>query len=228
MRPSRVVPNHSTTRTRPSLTSLFEWEAVTLGDVAVRDGERSDEHQDSARSSIPPLERVCIGGRCTVRPARGQTQQQQMSDDEADEVGAKAADDYADEFADDDDYQFGKTSKKRKIEPLKNPGWCLVVKLTFKGIGGVMKFKDIFEPYADWIKHNEPTTLSYSYSTDDKDPKSVLLFERYADRDTAYLKIHKESDEFKKFRPALAALEPVIDGHSYWETGGFIAREENR
>ena len=130
-----------------------------------------------------PLERVCIGRRCTVRPARGQTQQQQMSDDEADEVGAKAADDYADEFADDDDYQFGKTSKKRKIEPLKNPGWCLVVKLTFKGIGGVMKFKDIFEPYADWIKHNEPTTLSYSYSTDDKDPKSVLLFERYADSD---------------------------------------------
>ena len=37
MRPSRVVPNHGTTRTRPSLTSLFEWEAVTLSDVAVRD-----------------------------------------------------------------------------------------------------------------------------------------------------------------------------------------------
>jgi hypothetical protein len=29
-----VVPHRSTTWTRPSLTSLFGWEAVTLGDVA--------------------------------------------------------------------------------------------------------------------------------------------------------------------------------------------------
>ena len=93
-----------------------------------------------------------------------------MSDDEAIGDDAKAADAYADEFADDDDYQFGQSKKKQKLLPLKNPGWCLVVKLTFKGIGGVMKLKDLFEPYAQWIKENEPTTLSYSYSTDDKNP----------------------------------------------------------
>jgi hypothetical protein len=58
--------------------------------------------------------------------------------------------------------------------------------------------------------------------------KAVMLFERYADRDNAYLKVHKESDEFKKFRPALAALEPEIDGTSYWESAGFMAREEGR
>ena len=29
-----MVPHRSTTPTRPSLTSLFEWEAVTLDDVA--------------------------------------------------------------------------------------------------------------------------------------------------------------------------------------------------
>ena len=33
-RPSLPLPDGSTTRSRPSLTSLFEWEAVTLGDVA--------------------------------------------------------------------------------------------------------------------------------------------------------------------------------------------------
>jgi hypothetical protein len=33
-KPSRVVPHRSTTLARPSLTSLFRWEAVTLGDMA--------------------------------------------------------------------------------------------------------------------------------------------------------------------------------------------------
>ena len=32
--PSRVVPHRSTTSARPSLTSLFGWEAVTLGGMA--------------------------------------------------------------------------------------------------------------------------------------------------------------------------------------------------
>ena len=35
--PSLPLPDGSTTPTRPSLTSLFEWEAVTLGDVAAHD-----------------------------------------------------------------------------------------------------------------------------------------------------------------------------------------------
>ena len=34
IQPSRVVPHRSTAWTRPSLTSLFRWEAVTLSDVA--------------------------------------------------------------------------------------------------------------------------------------------------------------------------------------------------
>ena len=32
--PSNPLPDDSTTTARPSLTALFEWEAVTLGDVA--------------------------------------------------------------------------------------------------------------------------------------------------------------------------------------------------
>ena len=39
IRPSHLLPDDSTTLTRPSLTSLFEWEAVTLGDVAAYEGE---------------------------------------------------------------------------------------------------------------------------------------------------------------------------------------------
>ena len=32
------------------------------------------------------------------------------------------------------------------------------------------------------------------------------------------------SDKFKEFRSALDALEPEIDGHSYYEDLGFMAR----
>ena len=37
-------------------------------------------------------------------------------------------------------------------------------------------------------------------------------------------KVHRESNEFKAFRPALDALEPEIDGHSYYEDLGYMAR----
>ena len=35
-------------------------------------------------------------------------------------------------------------------------GWCLLIKLKFKDMGRVMKFKDLFGPYAAYVKKNEP------------------------------------------------------------------------
>ena len=46
--PSHPLPDDSTTSTRPSLTSLFGWEAVTLGDVAACEGQ-------AHRQSISPF-----------------------------------------------------------------------------------------------------------------------------------------------------------------------------
>jgi quinol monooxygenase YgiN len=57
----------------------------------------------------------------------------------------------------------------------------------------------------------------------EKDPLCATIFERYADKETAFLEVHRGSDRFKAFRPALAALEPEIDGHSYYESAGFMA-----
>ena len=124
-----------------------------------------------------------------------------------------------------DDYGMPSTKRKKvEIEKPANPGWCLVVKLKFKDMGRVMKLKDLVGPYAAWIKKNEPTTLSYSLIFSDKDPLTATIFERYTDRDNAYAKVHKSSPEFLAFRPALAALEPEIDGHSYYEDLGFMTR----
>ena len=107
---------------------------------------------------------------------------------------------------------------------LRVAGWCLFVKLKFKDMGRIMKLKDLFGPYAAWLKKHEPTTLSYALDFSDSDPLTAFIVERYTDRDTAYLKVHKGSDKFKEFRSALDALEPEIDGHSYYEDLGFMAR----
>lgn len=104
--------------------------------------------------------------------------------------------------------------------------WCLVVKLKMSEEAKVAELKRFFGPYAKWIAENEPTTLAYELLVSDKDPLVVTIFERYADKDKAFLEIHRSSDEFKAFRPKLAALEPAIDGHSYYEVegGGFMVR----
>jgi len=144
-----------------------------------------------------------------------------MSDDEAEGADKKLEDAYAAELNDDDDDYDGAVKRAKVVKP----AWCLVTKLTFDSPEKVQKLKEIFEPYAGWIKANEPGTLSYSLVTSDKDPLQVMLFERYADRLDSYLVKHKQSTEFGRFRPALAALNPVTDERSYFESsGGFMAR----
>jgi hypothetical protein len=49
-----------------------------------------------------------------------------------------------------------------------------------------------------------------------QEPLRVLIYERYVDKQ-AYLEVHRTSAQFLQFRPALAALSPTIDGHSYFE-----------
>ena len=157
-----------------------------------------------------------------------------MSDDEADDAGARLADAYADEYEEDDiDYNSAgpkkkkvKTAGKQREEKSKQ-AWCLIVKMKFKDYGKVIKLKDIFEEFAAYIEANEPTTLAYQLMTSDKDPLTVTLFERYVDKDKAYVEIHKGSAEFAKFRPALAALDGELDGHSFYEGSGFMSRADD-
>ncbi|CAE8654676.1 unnamed protein product, partial [Polarella glacialis] len=89
----------------------------------------------------------------------------------------------------------------------------------------VQTLTEVFKPFVSYMKEHEPTTLAFEMMHSDKDPLQVLVFERYADKDEAYLKIHRASEAFLAFRSTLASLDPVIDGHSYWEGGsGFFER----
>ena len=62
IQPSRVVPHRSTAWTRPSLTSLFRWEAVSLDDVAAL-----EMHRVSGYKKKPPA----MPMRCAVKVAGG-------------------------------------------------------------------------------------------------------------------------------------------------------------
>ena len=161
---------------------------------------------------------------------------EQMSDDEADAVGAAEADAYAAEFADDDyvavaPAPIAATTGKRPREeeaaaaPVKG-AWCLIVKMKFDDAKKIETLKEIFSSLARYIKANEPTTLAYELMLSDKDPLVATIFERYADKEKAYLEIHRSSKPFERFRPKLAALAPEMDGHSYYEhgTAGFMQR----
>ena len=159
-----------------------------------------------------------------------------MSDDEADAKGAAEADAYAAEFAGDSDYDESVFAKPTLAPPAASTGkrpreeeptpWSLIVKLRFDSEQKVSKLKEIFETLATYIKASEPTTLAYELLLSDKDPLVATIFERYADKEKAYAEVHKSSSQFLTFRAALSALEPKIDGDSYYESSGagFINR----
>ena len=147
-----------------------------------------------------------------------------MSDDEAAGEDKKLEDRYADELGDDDGFDEPSAKKFKKAEV--KPVWTLSVRLTFDSAERVEACKKLVGAYAEWIKENEPTTLTYQLMHSDSDPLQISILERYVDKSYAYAVLHKTSPEFFKFRPALAALEPKIDGHSYFEPigVGFFSR----
>ena len=105
--------------------------------------------------------------------------------------------------------------------PVKGAFW-LVVSVVFQQAADVATFEKAFQPLADFVALQEFNTISYAYAKSDKDPKRILIFERYASK-SDYLDVHKASAPFLAFRPQLAALNAQVGGHSYYEGGlGFV------
>ena len=95
--------------------------------------------------------------------------------------------------------------------------------MTFRSSEDVEIFKAAFAPIAAIVKENEAGTLSYGLAVSDKDPRMVLIFERYTDKVDAYLRVHRSSESFQVFRPQLASLKANIAGESYIESDlGFV------
>lgn len=106
------------------------------------------------------------------------------------------------------------------------PPFSLLVKLKFSAEVHKQTFLKDIAPLCEYVKLHEPTTIAYEVLLSDKDDLHVVILERYQDKDNAFLKIHRNSESFLKFRPKLKALQDAgyveIDGDSYIDSGlGF-------
>jgi quinol monooxygenase YgiN len=108
---------------------------------------------------------------------------------------------------------------------LKDPAYVLVVKLKLKA-GSRQQFIDIFRPLAAFCEQKEPYTITYSLSTSEKDPDTIMIYERYRNKDD--LKItHDGSKEKAAFGELLAKSGLIVEKslEEYMETGvGYAFR----
>jgi quinol monooxygenase YgiN len=107
-------------------------------------------------------------------------------------------------------------------QTLKSAPFSLFVTLMFSEVQYKDQFLKDFATIAAYVRDHEPTTLAYETLQSDSNPLKVLILERYQDKENAYLKIHKSSQDFLDFRPKLKELKDAghvtIDGHSYVDT----------
>jgi|TARA_B110001469_G_C9602057_1_gene299193 quinol monooxygenase YgiN len=96
--------------------------------------------------------------------------------------------------------------------------WSLAVELTFSSEAKVRQMVEAIVPLVDYIRESEPTTLGYKVMRGDEDPLKIMIMERYVDKDDAYLKVHRSSQQFMDFKGKLRELAPEVDGHSFNES----------
>lgn len=117
-----------------------------------------------------------------------------------------------------------KSRKKNKANI--RAGFVLCVRLKFTSLDARDQFLHHFKLLSDAVAGNEPQTLSFQIMQADNDSLSLLLFERFLNKQDAYLTVHKCSDQFKRVKSFLNDLGPQcqMEGQSYIEieSHGFI------
>jgi len=107
-----------------------------------------------------------------------------------------------------------------------SPPFSLLVTLVFTSVEHKEQFLQFMAPLAKYVKEHEPGTIAYEVLQSDQNELQVMILERYKDKENAYAKVHKSSEQFLEFRPKLKALQDAghvtIEGHSYVDTSiGF-------
>lgn len=108
--------------------------------------------------------------------------------------------------------------------------FILSIEMKFRSEEGVKHFQRLFTEMAQWVRSNELSTTSYSFSSSDKDPLQALVFEQYVDYN-AYIEVHKTSSRFLEFKKSImkmnegdvvARLGWKMLGESYRHKAGFV------
>ena len=118
---------------------------------------------------------------------------------------------------------------RKRTEKRRVPPFSLLVTLDFTELPEKERFlRDLMPPLCQYIRRYESnTTLSYQILLSEKDPRQVMVLERYVDKETAYLQIHKSSTAFTTFRAQLQEMQDrgqvTIQGTSYYDAEiGFV------
>jgi len=113
--------------------------------------------------------------------------------------------------------------------PKRVPGqaWTLIVTVAFQSTQDLEAITKDWTQVAKYCAEYEPFLYHYEIGKSDSDPLKVHIVERYESKEK-YLNIHKNGEEFLKFRPKLKALQDggkvSIEGFSYQELGyGFVS-----
>ena len=115
----------------------------------------------------------------------------------------------------------------RKAEKKVKDAFILLVQMEFKSVADRVEAEEAWKPEALECWLNEPGTLSYELARSDKNERMIIFIERYADKEDAYLAVHKGSAAFAKFRPEISRLDPKISGESYIASDiGYMSRAE--
>jgi quinol monooxygenase YgiN len=104
-------------------------------------------------------------------------------------------------------------------ETVEKKAFVLLITMDFEVEADVAKFQEMFTPLAKYCLENEPRTLSYELSLSDKDPKRILIVERYVCK-ADLTDVHQKSAPFLEFKRLMGEvdLKRKTEGHSYYET----------
>jgi quinol monooxygenase YgiN len=109
---------------------------------------------------------------------------------------------------------------------MSEPAFSLFVTLKFSDSQFKEDFLRDIALVATHVRNSEPDTLSYEVLLSDKDDLTVVVMERYRDKEHAFLRVHRNSQPFQEFRPKLKAMQDdgkvTISGESFLDSGiGF-------
>lgn len=98
--------------------------------------------------------------------------------------------------------------------------WTLIVTLTFQSKQDMEHIIQDWDVVSRDCEKNEPFLYHYKLGQSDSNPLMLHIVERYESKEK-YLTLHKNGEEFLKFRPKLKALQDsgrvAVEGFSFQE-----------
>ncbi|GBF91913.1 hypothetical protein Rsub_04637 [Raphidocelis subcapitata] len=109
-------------------------------------------------------------------------------------------------------YNCGKAASRRHQKV-----FVLSVTLAFPSEAELEAFLTVWRPLAEYVKRNEPRTLSFELCHADNDPLKIMVYERYVSK-SDYTEVHRSSGPMRAFKEATAGMKFTVTGQSFYES----------